>query len=136
MDTREIRLLPRLWRRWLAVVSLFQRRAPGRVRLVPEEYQALQQSLLQLCEQLDKEVPPDLQPRLKHLEQLVRPWLNASALEQADRELLADLVARCHRAAAGWLEPEPRRGWLPWLLVVFLIAAGAVFVVSAWTGWR
>ena len=130
MATHQLGPLPELWRRWLGVVTQFARRAPGRVRLIAGQYEALQRALLTACQDVVENAEPELKGRLQRLEQLVRPWLNAASLENADKELLENLVARCRHLASGWLEPVQARRWLAWLFGVLLVI-GCVLVTWA-----
>src|SRR5262249_9277918 len=76
---------------------------------------------------------PAARDRLWEIQHLVRPWLSLAALEQADRELLADLSARCRGlddAISGWRAGVGRVPGLAWLLLAglavlpLLLAAG------------
>ena len=112
MDTRQPAALLVLWRRWTKVVAWFAGRDPGRLRLDPAEYEALHRALLAACRALAQKADPGRAFPLDGLQQLVQPWITAASLEQADGELLADLLARCRvidleLGGHGWLAPAP-----------------------------
>ncbi len=76
--------------RWLSIVELYARRRPGRRRVEPAAYAALHRALLAACR-----APGTWEPaRREALDRLVAPWLSTVTLARADRELLADLLAR------------------------------------------
>jgi hypothetical protein len=81
----------RLWRDWTAVVEMFARReAYGRI--TPEEYAALHGELRRtLAGMLDG---PE-RAYYEGLAKMAAPWLSIDVLENADREILLNLLVRC-----------------------------------------
>jgi hypothetical protein len=148
MAMHELDTLPQLWRRWTEVVRLFASGASSRLRLNPAEYQALHRALLQAFHA--QGAGPERTVWLRSVEQLVQPWLSASALEHADRELLADLLGRCRDiektpSGRAVLKPSHQYGrlalqFLGWLLAPLLLLAAAVWLwpplgESLWSAW-
>jgi hypothetical protein len=88
--------LRRRWCQWTALVERAGRR--GACRVSPGEYQALRQELLLGCRSLAAGVAEADRPFYHDLEELVEPWLTPQSLEQADADILADLLARCRQA--------------------------------------
>jgi hypothetical protein len=86
-----------LWHRWTAVVEQFARRRRGRRRLREREYQALHQNLLRVCQALAG-ADEQARPFYEGLETVARPWLSLWVLEQADRQILFDLLDRSRQA--------------------------------------
>jgi hypothetical protein len=127
--------LGRPWRRWTAVVELFAQRR-RRHRLGPAEYEELYQELLAACQAPADADASEKQTYVRGLEEFVRPWMTLRVLEQADRDILLDLAARCRRidlelngrdwraAARAWLWPA-----VVGLASAFLIAV-AIYAVS------
>jgi hypothetical protein len=131
MAKHQLATLPHLWRHWLQVVTLFATRAPGRVSLDRAEYAAKHQALLQVCQALAADAGPGLRGRLQALEQLVRPWLSAASLENAERQLLVDLLVRCRRVEQALL--PARRRYLAWLLLPLVAMPLLVLGAAAWS---
>jgi hypothetical protein len=127
MAKQQLATLPHLWRHWLQVVTMVAHRAPGRLELDHAEYAAKHQALLGVCRSLAVDAAPGLKDRLQTLEQLVRPWLSAASLENADRQLLMDLLVRCHLVEQAVL--PVRRRHLGWLLLG--LVAGGLLVLGA-----
>jgi hypothetical protein len=100
----------------------------------PEAYQALHRELVAACRALGGPAEGTKREFYQRLEELARPWLTARVLEQADREILLDLLARC-RQAEQELQPPPRpRAVLRWALAaVALFLAVAVVIRLVWT---
>src|SRR5262245_46103072 len=95
------RALRELWYRWTAVVELFARRRRGRRQVGWQEYRALHEDLLRLCRSLAEAQADEAAARpYRHLESIVQPWLTPWALEQADRDVLYDLLPRCWRVGS------------------------------------
>src|SRR5438445_314766 len=90
--------LRELWHRWSQVVEQFARRRRARRRLTPREYGTFHHELVQLCRALAEGAVGAERVRYEGLEALAQPWLALRALEQADREVLFDLLQRCLRA--------------------------------------
>jgi hypothetical protein len=90
--------LRRDWRRWTLVVELFTRQARARLGVRPQDYERLHAGLLASCRALLKDADEAGRLIARSLEQLAGPWPNTGALEQADREILFDLLGRCREA--------------------------------------
>jgi hypothetical protein len=134
MQRQRTRTLRVLWQRWTGVVALFANRAPGRRRLDPAEYERLYRELLRACEAAAESADPRSTAWLADLQHLVRPWLSSTALQQADQELLTDLLARCRRVeeqlgGRGCLGPLARL--LAWLGLGCLLTL-ALVLAARW----
>src|SRR5262249_43904049 len=88
--------LRRNWRHWTRIVERLARRRKCPVG--SREYQALHQELLRGCRSLADGAGEADRALYQHLEDLVHPWLTALVLEQADRDILEDLLFRCRQA--------------------------------------
>jgi hypothetical protein len=137
MDIHDVETLPVLWRRWTEIVAGFASREPGRFRLDPVEYEAFHRALLRACQ--DRAHASDAQRAawLDSLEFLVEPWITAGSLEQADQELLTDVLARCRsidREMNGrdWTRPVRRHPWLLVVAIVCLIIPPVLVVLVDW----
>jgi hypothetical protein len=124
--------LVRLWRQWLAIVEMFARFERARRRVDPHEYQSLQRRLVDTCRALARVPGLPNGGVYDRMERLVSPWLTLGALEQADGEILNDLLTlgrQLDRQLGGgrWW-PGIRRGAVR-ALVVALIAAGSLLAV-------
>jgi hypothetical protein len=113
----------RCWERWARLVELFALRRPERRRVKGKDYALVHRELLAACRQARTGAEPELQEFYNRLEVLAEPWLTTRTLDQADAEILLDLLARC-RAVERQL--GSRRRWAahhrlnPTLLFVFL----------------
>ena len=151
MGTHHLATLPHLWRRWTEVVAWFAYREPGRLGLDPNEYDALHRALMRECQVQAEKAGADRAAWFRCLEQLVGPWLTTGSLEHADRELLADLLARCRivdRELNGrdWLAPLRHHRWLAALVLACFMAPPVLVAVVDWgelplagplrVGWR
>jgi hypothetical protein len=99
------------------VVELFVFRRPSRRRLDPQAYQALHRDLLEACRAEARAVDAQQRVFFEDLEELARPWLTLRVLQQADQEILFNLLDRCREAewqlmgrawiyrARGWARP-------------------------------
>jgi hypothetical protein len=134
VPSSELAALRRHWRRWTAVVAAQARSRRGAFALDREAYQALHQKLMVACRALGGATEGREREFYQRLEELARPWLTTWVLEQADRKLLCDLLARC-RQAERELQP-PSRPWpvLRWSVAgVALLGALAVVILLVWT---
>jgi hypothetical protein len=134
---RQPEALPVLWRRWTDVVACFAGREPGRLHLDPVEYEALHRDLARACEALAENADPKRAAWAAGLVLLVQPWITAGSLEQADGELLADVLARCRiidRELGGrdWLRPLRRVRWLTLLVLACLVVPPLLVTVTYW----
>jgi hypothetical protein len=128
VGSKELAALARCLRRWTALVALFARRTPGRLRMSERHYHLLHQELIAACRALAAipEAPRrELGPML---EKLAQPWLTCSALERADRDILLDLLARCRQAERDMGVGRPALAVLPWALGTLLLAGAAALV--------
>jgi hypothetical protein len=132
-----------LWYEWTAIVELFARRRRSRRWLSDTRYRALHRELLRLCRGIT--AGDDEHQTVYHtLESTVCPWLCLKTLEQAEVEVLIDLVRHCRRC--GWQMGGPsfryvarrwvRRGALLAAVsaVAVLLAVLAVRLRGAWAG--
>jgi hypothetical protein len=125
--------LRRHWHRWTAVVALHARRRGAQV-VDAQEYQTLRQELVAACVAAGGAADGSQQEFYQSLADLARPWLSARALEQADREILRHLLARC-RQAEQELSPRSRGpAVLRWVAGFSLLGAVAAVTVLAWKG--
>src|SRR5262249_44383063 len=97
-ESTDVAVLRRHWRRWTALVDQYARRRRGYSALDPQEYQRLHKDLLAACTSLNGASAGSQHDFYRGLANLVRPWLTLRVLEQADREILLDLLARCWEA--------------------------------------
>jgi hypothetical protein len=111
----DLAALRRHWRHWTALVALHARRRRGARVVGPQHYQTLHQQLLAACAAASEAAPQNERALYQRLEDLARPWLSARALEQTDREILLDLLARC-RQADEELRPRSPLPGLRWLV--------------------
>ncbi len=121
-----------LWSRWTAVIDQFARRRRGRHRLRGQEYQALHGELLRLCRSLAEGADEQARDLYSRLELVAQPWLTLWALQQADREILLDLLLHCRQAER---ELGSRRwGWLARVCVKggLALAAVACLLLLTW----
>jgi hypothetical protein len=125
-DTVPLRLS---WARWVQVIDGLVRRqgvSPGG----EHAYQELYRALLAGCAQDARQADEETRHRLRHLAELVRPWMSLSTLARTEALLLQDLAGRASEAgrALGFRTASP--GWLGWLVLLFLGAVALPF------GWR
>jgi hypothetical protein len=95
MVIRQSAALPVLWRRWTELISGFAERQARRARFDASEYEALHRALLAACQAMIVHADPEHAAWLTRMQQLVEPWMTAATLEKIDKELLADVLARC-----------------------------------------
>jgi hypothetical protein len=124
------------WRRWTAVVELFARRSRARFGVDPKEYEALHTGLMASCRGLAGVEAEAGKSFYGGLERLARPWLNAGALEQADREIVLDLYLRCREAGRRlgcwtWAHALRRRAGA---LIALAMAAAAAALLAVFGG--
>jgi len=100
------------WRQWTAIVELFARRKASRLKVDPEEYRALYQTLLRKAQTLESTAEGQDRDLMRGLQETVEPWLSIEAFRRADLLILLSLVEACHvagrrlggeRESAGWL---------------------------------
>ncbi|MBI1914729.1 MAG: hypothetical protein HYS12_08335 [Planctomycetes bacterium] len=123
-ETRELTVLRQLWGRWTAVVELFARKGRGRRRVDPAGYHTLHHELVAVCQTLATAGDKATRPYYANLEALSRPWLTCRVLEQADREILLDLLLRCQqvqRELVGESWAEVVRRWFRRVAVVMAV---------------
>jgi hypothetical protein len=128
--------LGRLWRRWLAVVELMARNGRARSRLDPDDYRALHRELMEACRALARAPDNPKKWLYEHMERLVSPWLSVGALEQADGEIIDDLLFLCRqldRQLSGRRWGAVIRRGAAWAFLI-LIAAGSWLVVRRFEG--
>jgi hypothetical protein len=127
--------LRELWYEWTSVVEQFARRRGGRRWRRGGAYRALHQDLLRVCNSLAGADDRKARVFYGKLEYLARPWLTPWVLDQADREVLFDLLEHCQRAGREMGGPPWRRvarGWVRRGLVLAAFAVG--FALLAWGG--
>jgi serine/threonine protein kinase len=105
------------WRRWRRTVESIALRRKSRRFWDHHSFTALRHQLLATLRERAKEAHEPERDFYLALEQLVIPWLSLQSLAREDREILHDLLARCHQvewilehrtagvAARGWLVP-------------------------------
>jgi hypothetical protein len=124
------------WGRWTAIVELFARRRPARLRVDPRAYVALHGELIATCQALAVSGDESKRPFLRELEELVQPFLTTRVLAKTDREVLFDLLFRCRDIermlrGATWTMAASR-----WVAPVFLsIVLGLVAFILIWITW-
>ena len=75
--------------------------------------------------------PTDELPRLHELETIAAPWVSVESVNQADNEVLENLLGRCRQLEQHWLGHDLHmsgRSW-KWLLLAAIVAAAACGVV-------
>jgi hypothetical protein len=90
--------LRRSLRRWIELVGGFARRTLSRRRMSERDYQRIHQDLLTSCRALANSPDAPQRELGRRLEKLVGPWLTCGALEQANQQVLLDLLDRCRQA--------------------------------------
>jgi hypothetical protein len=132
----ELTALRRHWRRWTQFVALQVRHQGAQVVAAAQEYQTLHQELMAACVAVGGAAEGTTREFYQRLENLARPWLTASALAQADHEILLNLLAHCR-----YVEKELGlgywgRGVRRWVLagVALLVVATAVVLLLGWAG--
>jgi hypothetical protein len=133
-ESTEQARLRRLWRRWTAVVELFARLRRARQGVHPQAYRALHEKLTATCQALAEQAEGEQRAFYRELEDLAQPWMTPRALEQAEWEILIDLLGRCQEVEQKlegrvWL-PRLRR-WTKPLLAVLAVPMGVLLLV--WT---
>jgi hypothetical protein len=133
----ELAALRQHWRRWMVVVAQHAARCQGAPVVDAQQYQILHQELLRACAAAGNTAPGTGRQLPERLEELARPWLTARVLEQTDREIILDLLARC-RLAEKELYPASRGYAIPrWTLVAAVpLGIATAMVVLLWTGAR
>jgi hypothetical protein len=128
----DLAALRRLWRRWTALVALQARRGRGAQVVDPQEYQTLHRELVAACFAAGAAAEGTQREFYQRLEDLARPWLTARVLQQTDREILLDLLARCRQAEQELY--SRRRAVLRWAAAAFaLLGAVAAVILLGWT---
>jgi hypothetical protein len=79
------------------VVELFARRRAARKHVDRTTYVAQHRELLEQCRALAASANDVDAVFYRYLEDLAQPWLDPSVLSRADRDILFDLVLRCHQ---------------------------------------
>jgi hypothetical protein len=119
--------------RWCEVVELYSRGLRGD----PRKYAAVHGKLLQYCQAMVQASGEEQKTFYEDVEQLVRPWLNAEALIQANKEILVEVLKRCRKTerdlgGRSWLEVSRR-----WLRPVRRVVAwGLGLAVLGWATLR
>jgi hypothetical protein len=121
------------WCRWTEVVELFAGRRRARRRISPAWYQALRRQLLDGCRSRALDTDEVGRAFYQTLENLVQPWMTPQTLEQAEGEILHDLLDRC-----GQMEQSlggrrwSRSGWRWAVVLLLLVGVGLVGGLLAW----
>jgi hypothetical protein len=130
--TTELAALRGRWLQWTALVEGFAHRRVARLRVDAEGYRKLHRELLRGCRSLAGRAGEPGRAFFEGLEDLVRPWLHPRVLEQADREILFDLLARCQEATRELTGRNPgRRRWVWRALGIGALLLGLVGVAWA-----
>lgn len=127
-DLKGLAVLKRPWKRWTAVVHHCVRSRP-QSDLNDADYRALYMELLGDCQKLGDNGDVATQQYARFMQSIIRPWLTRHTLEQADREILLDLLKRCRR-----IDQELNgRNWsdvlVVWLWPTLAAIAGAASVM-------
>jgi hypothetical protein len=128
--------LGHLWHRWLAVVELIAHRGTARGGVDPDGYRALCRDLLAACRARAATEVGAGRELYEQMGQLVAPWVSVASLEQADPEILSQLLAlgrQLGRQAGGRRRVGLGRGWA-WFFGLALLAAGFTLVLQATCG--
>ena len=121
--------LRRRLERWRQAVEVYARG----LRDDPQKYAAVHGQLLQYCREMAQEAGGQQKAFYEDVEQVVRPWINAQALIQADKEILIEMLQRCRmaeRVLSGQSLLKVNRRWLKPILMV--LAGGLSLAVLAW----
>jgi hypothetical protein len=121
------------WRRWIRFIETAAARGRSSHRHIDRrEYEAVHRRLTTVSRERAGSNDEDTKRVYREIEATVQPWMSPQALEQADREILSDLLERCRR-----IEHElTGRGRAPrrdarWALL--LIAASSTAFVVLWS---
>jgi hypothetical protein len=89
--------LRKSWGRWVQIVELFALRRAARKKVDPHTYATVHRELIAKCRSLATSANDVEAAFYRYLEDLALPWLDPTILARADREILYDLLLRCHR---------------------------------------
>lgn len=129
--------LRRRWSQWTAVVEGYARRRRGRRVVDTDDYRVLHQRLLTTCHSLAVAGDPTARSFYLNLEGLLRPWMVPRVLEQADRDILFDLLGRCEQAGRELGCSRRLRLLRPWMpRVAGLAAVVGVLALVLWSAER
>jgi hypothetical protein len=131
--------LRKRWQEWVTIVEFFARRRGVPYRMDLRTYRRLHGGLLD--ELLSHAGSSDGEQRVffLRLEELASPWLTPEALARTDREILYDLLNRCHQAewelGAGrkWIYRAAR--WAGAIVILEIVAALGILVWRMDPGW-
>jgi hypothetical protein len=115
------------------VVEGFACRRRGWHRIRDGDYEVLHRRLLRACRSLAGTGAKARQAYYQGLEALAKPWLTTRVLEQADRDILLQLLACCRRVdrelGGGYSWRRIARRGVTWGLAA-AAAAGGVFLLA------
>jgi hypothetical protein len=118
------------WRRWTAVVEGFALGRPSRRFRDKQAFETLRKQLLTTFRARAAEAEGPERDFHRGLEELVAPWVSLWSLAREDREILCDLLARCHqveRVLRGRSESDARA-----LFTAGVLALAAAVALLSW----
>jgi hypothetical protein len=114
------------WRQWTAVVECFALGRRSRRSRDKQAFEMLRKQLLTTFRARAAEAEGPERDFYRGLEELVSPWVSLWSLAREDREILCDLLARCHRVERVLRgRSGSARAWLA-AMVLALAAASAL----------
>jgi serine/threonine-protein kinase len=122
--------LSRAWARWLTVVDGLLRQ-PSALPCTERAYQGLYRALLAECAAIEGWADPSGGAAVRHLEELVRPWMSLHVLVQTEPVLLQDLVCRVHQAGEALGLREESQDWRCWLVVLGVLVVASTAALYA-----
>jgi hypothetical protein len=131
------RELPRLWHLWTEMVALFATSDQDRAKVDPAAYEVLHGEILEACQTLAPTADEAARKRTEMLTALAAPWLTAASLDQADHEILTNLLVRCREldqdlSGPSW-RTSGRRFRKPLFWAAVVLALVVFFLTAAWT---
>jgi hypothetical protein len=97
-ETPDLAVLRQQWQHWTAIVESYARRRRTRHQVGLKDYNTLHRKLRATCRRLARANGTQKPGLFVRLEELVCPWLTTGTLEQADGDILWDLLNRCQHA--------------------------------------
>lgn len=122
------RELKRLWRQWTGLLS--RRLKTGRLGVSALQYEELHQRLMSAFRLSRKLSPTKELTTLHKLEKLVAPWVSIDAINQAEHEVMENLVGRCRHLERSWLGHDLHVSAAAWtVLLIATVLSAVVFGV-------
>jgi hypothetical protein len=137
--TNEQTVVGQLWSRWTALVELFARRDRRRHSVDPAVYYILHHDLVTACQALAATGDGVARTYYENLETLARPWFTCRVLEQADREILLDLLLRCQAiqhelVGERWADVVRRWAWRTAVVTALCLLPAVLVWGAEWVG--